>query len=226
MKARHWAWTAVLAVLCTAVAAADDADLAKEAAAAGAPAQEEQSPVDVARMATDQVFAVLRDPKLEGDENAQKRADMVRAIVDKHFDWRTMAQRALGRHWRGRTEEERKEFTGLFADLVERTYMSTIERNKDAEIRYEGENVKDNLAVVNTIAIAKSSKVIPISYRMRKVVIGEGDDARTDWRVYDVSIEGVSMVNSYRGQFNDLIVGGSYEKMIQKLREKVADDKE
>jgi phospholipid transport system substrate-binding protein len=222
MRAKHWACITVLAALCAAVAAADDEDTGKEAAAAGAAGQEEQSPVDIARTATDQVFAVLRDPELQGDENAQKRADMVRAIVDKHFDWQVMAQRALGRHWRDRTEEEHKEFTGLFADLVERTYMSTIERNKDAEIRYEGEAIKDNLATVNTIAIAKRSKVIPISYRMRKVVIGEGDQARTDWRVYDVSIEGVSMVNSYRGQFNDLIVGGSYEKMIEKLREKVA----
>jgi phospholipid transport system substrate-binding protein len=222
MRMRYWAWIAVLALLCGALAAADEGDAeagGTEAAASG----EEPSPIELARVATEQVFAILRDPELQGEENAEKRGDMVREVVDERFDWRAMAQRSLGRHWRDRTEEEREEFTTLFAELVERTYLSTIERNLDAEIRYEGEIIKGKFATVNTIAIAKRSKVVPISYRLRRIVEGEGDEARVDWRVYDVSIEGVSMVNSYRGQFNDLIVGGSYEKMVERLREKVAE---
>jgi phospholipid transport system substrate-binding protein len=226
MEARRWAWIAVPTLFFAALAAAqtDNGDGAGPAAAGAA--QEEQSPIETARVATDQVFAVLRDPELQGDEHKQERADKVREIVDRHFDWRAMAQRSLGRHWRNRTEEERTEFVALYAELVERTYMSTIDRNKDAEIRYEGEIIKDGIATVDTVAIAKRSKVVPISYRMRRITIGEGENARTVWRVYDVSIEGVSMVNSYRGQFNDLIVGGSYQKMIERLRETVEAGKE
>lgn len=224
MRLRHYAWLAVTALLFAAPAAARANETGGGDAGAEAPAEPERSPIELARQATDQVFEVLRDPELQGDEHAQERADRVRAIVDRHFDWRAMAQRSLGRHWRDRTEEERKEFIDLYAELVERTYMSTIERNRDAEIRYEGEDIRDGRATVKTVAIAKRSKVVPIAYRMREVTIGEGEDAKKVWRVYDVIIEGVSMVSSYRGQFNDLIVGGSYEKMIQRLREKVASD--
>jgi phospholipid transport system substrate-binding protein len=182
-------------------------------------------PLELAKVTTEQVFSILRDPELKGDENAAKRHKLVRKVVDKRFDWLEMAKRALGRHWKDRTAEEQAEFTKLFSDLIEDTYLSTIERNLDAKISYEGQQLEDKYAMVKTLAVTRRETEVPIAYRLRKVEIKpekEGEKPRTDWLVYDVRIEGVSMVNNYRAQFNDIIVGSSYKKLVERLKAKLA----
>ena len=184
------------------------------------------APVEFAQKATEGLFDILHDPKLQGDLHIQERYDAVRKDSNKNFDWEGMARRALGRHWRRRSESERKEFTEMFSDLIANTYLNTIERNLDTEIRYEGEQIEEDYATVKTIAVTNKGTEVPIVYWVRKADVPNPPPAtgtRPSWLVYDVQIEGVSMVRNYRSQFNEVIVGSSYAKLVDRLKTKVTE---
>jgi phospholipid transport system substrate-binding protein len=132
--------------------------------------------------------------------------------VDERFDWGEMAQRALARHWNQRTPEEKKEFTRLFGDLLEKTYLTKVEGYSGEKVQYEGESVDGNYAVVKIKIVTEKNVDIPIEYRLKKEA--------ADWFVYDISIEGVSLVNNYRSQFNTIISQSSYGNLVKKLKEK------
>jgi phospholipid transport system substrate-binding protein len=215
------------ALLCCVVSGAGLAAEPEKGTGAGPAASGKRpAPVDFAREATDKVFAILRDPQLQGDANIQKRYDAVRKEADKRFDWQEMARRSLGPHWRSRTEPEQQEFTGLFTALIVNTYLTTIERNLDAQIRYEGEQVEERYATVKTIAVTSKGTEVPVVYWLRTAEVPNEPPAtgtHPSWLVYDVQIEGVSMVRNYRSQFNEMIVGSSYAKLIERLKAKIED---
>jgi phospholipid transport system substrate-binding protein len=116
----------------------------------------------------------------------------------------------MAQHWRSLTEAQRKEFVGLFSDLLERAYMSKIELYRGEQIQYPAERIEGDFAIVSTRLITKKGTEVPIDYRMLK----RGDR----WRIYDVSIEGVSLVANYRTQFNNVIRTSSYDELLRKLR--------
>ncbi|MGZ3318855.1 MAG: MlaC/ttg2D family ABC transporter substrate-binding protein, partial [Isosphaeraceae bacterium] len=137
----------------------------------------------------------------------------IRRVVDEIFDFEDMAQRALGPHWRSLTADQRKEFVPLFADLLDRAYMSTIERYSGEPIQYTSERVEGDVAVVSTKILAKPDKEFPVVYRMLR----HGDR----WLVYDVNAEGVSLVANYRTQFNNVIRTSSYNELLKRIRSRV-----
>src|SRR5205823_832098 len=112
-----------------------------------------------------------------GESKAQERRLALRTITDGVFDWTEMARRSLGRHWTGRTPAEQQEFVGLFRDLLERAYLSKIERYSNEPIMYVGESIEGDQAVVRTKIITKQNQEVPIDYRMSR----QGDR----WLVYD-----------------------------------------
>jgi phospholipid transport system substrate-binding protein len=169
-------------------------------------------PTDQLRGATDRVLKVLQDPQLKQPAKAETRRQQIRAIADEIFDWQETGKRALARHWQGRSPSERAEFSTLFANLVERSYISKIERYSGERIVYAGETVEGDLATVRTKLITTSNTEIPIDYRMQKA----GDH----WRAYDVVIEGVSLVANYRTQFNRIIQQSGYGELMNKLKTK------
>jgi phospholipid transport system substrate-binding protein len=169
-------------------------------------------PTDQLRGATDRVLKVLQDPQLKQPAKAETRRQQIRAIADEIFDWQETGKRALARHWQGRSPSERAEFSTLFANLVERSYISKIERYSGERIVYAGETVEGDLATVRTKLITTSNTQIPIDYRMQKA----GDH----WRAYDVVIEGVSLVANYRTQFNRIIQQSGYGELMNKLKTK------
>jgi phospholipid transport system substrate-binding protein len=169
-------------------------------------------PTDQLRSATDRVLKVLRDPELKQPTKEQERRQQIRAIADEIFDWQETGKRALARHWQGRSPNERQEFSALFADLVERSYVAKIERYSGERIVYAGETVEGDQATVRTRLITKSNTEIPIDYRMQR----DGDR----WRAYDVLIEGVSLVSNYRTQFNRIIQQSGYGELVNKLKAK------
>ena len=169
-------------------------------------------PTDQLRGATDRVLKVLQDPELKQPAKAEARRRQIRAIADEIFDWQETGKRALARHWQGRSPNERQEFSALFADLVERSYISKIEQYSGERIVYGGETVEGDQATVRTKLITKSNTEIPIDYRMQK----EGDR----WRAYDVVIEGVSLVSNYRTQFNRIIQQSGYPELVNKMKAK------
>ena len=169
-------------------------------------------PTDQLRAATDRVLKVLQDPALKPPAGEDARRQQIRAIADEVFDWRETGKRALAQHWQARSPKEQQEFSVLFAELVERSYIGKIARYSGERIVYAGETVEGDQATVKTKLITKSNMEIPIDYRMRK----DGDR----WRAYDVVIEGVSLVSNYRGQFNKIIQQSGYGELVNKLKVK------
>ena len=167
-------------------------------------------PTDQLRGQIDQVLKVLDDPSLKKDEPARRAA--VRKIADEIFDFSETAKRSLARHWQSRSQAERDEFTKLFADLLERSYISKIELYGGEKIAYVSDVIEGDQAVVRTHIITKSGTQVPVDYRMLK----KGER----WLVYDVVIEGVSLVANYRTQFNKIIQTSSYNELVKKMKAK------
>jgi phospholipid transport system substrate-binding protein len=169
-------------------------------------------PTDQLRNATDRVLQVLQNPDLKQAARGEARRQQIRAVADEIFNWEETGKRALARHWQSRSPKERQEFSALFADLIERSYVGKIERYSGERVVYADEAVEGDHATVRTKLITKSNTEIPIDYRMQK----EGDR----WRAYDVVIEGVSLVSNYRAQFNKIIQQSGYGELVNKLRAK------
>jgi phospholipid transport system substrate-binding protein len=175
--------------------------------AAGAPALA-GSPTDQLREYSDQVIKVLDDPALR----SQDRRAAVRRIANDIFDVAETAKRALARHWQGRTPAEREEFTQLFADLLERTYIARIDQYGGERIRYLEERVDGDNAVVRAKVVTKKGSEVPIESRMLR----RGER----WFIYDVLIENVSLIANYRAQFDKIVRTTSYEELVRRLKSK------
>jgi phospholipid transport system substrate-binding protein len=161
----------------------------------------------------DRVLRVLEDPQLRQDGRIAERRAAIRTIAHEIFDFRELSQRSLARHWQSRSQAERDEFTRLFADLLERSYLGKIETYSGGEsIQYLGESVEGDQATVRTRIVTRAGTEIPVDYRMHRV----GDR----WLVYDVAIEGVSLVANYRAQFNRIIQTASFKGLLDKLKAK------
>jgi phospholipid transport system substrate-binding protein len=169
------------------------------------------APTDQLRAQIDRVLKTLEDPELKKENRAKDRRGAVRKIANDIFDFSETARRSLGRHWQGRTQAERDEFVQLFTDLLERSYISKIETYGGEKIAYLGDTPEGDQAKVQTKLITKNGE-IPIEYRMHKV----GDR----WLVYDVVIEGVSLVANYRTQFNKIIQTSSFQELMNKMKNK------
>jgi phospholipid transport system substrate-binding protein len=179
--------------------------LAARPAAAGVP-------TDQLRTRIDRVLKVLDDAELKKEGRVKDRRVAVRKIADEIFDFGETARRSLGRHWQARTPAEREEFVQLFSDLRERSYISRVELYGGEKIQYAGDTVEGDQARVQTRLLTKGGSDIPIEYRMHR----KGER----WLVYDVVIEGVSLVANYRTQFNKIIQTTSYRELVRKMKTK------
>jgi len=190
--------------------------------AAGAAPAAAGVPTDQLRGAVERVLKTLDDPALKGEGKVGDRRVAVRKIANEIFDFGEIAKRSMARHWQPLSEAQRNEFVGLFAELLERSYISKIETYGGEKIQYTAERVDGEYATVSTKIITKNGTEVPVDYRMIK---RPGDR----WLVYDVSIEGVSLVSNYRTQFNKIIQTSSYNELVSKLRNKqdelLAEDK-
>ena len=162
--------------------------------------------------AIDRVVSTLDSPALKGDGKAADRRSAVRKIANEIFDFAEISRRSLGRYWQPLTEPQRSEFVGLFADLLERSYISKIELYGGEKIIYSGERVDGDLAVVGTKIVTKNGTEVPIDYRLCR----RGDS----WKVYDVNIEGISLVSNYRTQFNKIIQTSGYNTLVDRMKTK------
>jgi len=173
-------------------------------------------PKEQIKQTTDRILSILADPSLKGPAKAEERRKQIRQAVDERFDWEEMAQRSLATHWPKRTPEEKKEFVTLFQNLLARTYMDKVEGYSGEKIIYTGETIDQDRAVARVKILTSKNKEIPIEYRLLK--------KGPQWLVYDISIEGVSLVNNYRTQFNSIILKKGYEELVKRLKEKRGTD--
>jgi phospholipid transport system substrate-binding protein len=162
------------------------------------------------------ILDVLRDKDLHLSANKAKRRKIIRSLITDRFDFEEMAKRSLARHWKKRTPEEKKEFIVVFSKLLEASYIRRIEAYTNEKITYDKEKLKGGgkYGIVNTTIITENVN-IPINYK----VLRKGNE----WRVYDVVIEGVSFISTYRNQYNRIIKKESYAKLIQKMKDKLED---
>jgi phospholipid transport system substrate-binding protein len=169
------------------------------------------APLDQLRAQIDRVLRILEDPAMKKETHGRRRA-AVRKVADDIFDFQETARRSLARHWHPRTPAEQAEFVKLFADLLERSYISRIELYGGEKIIYVSDSLDGDAAVVRTKIITKTGTEVPVEYRMLR----RGDR----WVVYDVIIEGVSLVANYRSQFNKIIQTSSYPELVRKMKAK------
>src|SRR3972149_3755963 len=123
-------------------------------------------PTEQLKASSDQMLQILDDPAFKPEARLAERRKAIRRIADEIFDWEEMAQRALGQHWRPLTADQRREFIPLFADLLDRAYMSTIERYNGEPIRYTGERVEAACAGLSSKTGPKQDTQTPGAYRM------------------------------------------------------------
>jgi phospholipid transport system substrate-binding protein len=160
----------------------------------------------------DKALLVLKDPGLKPTTKTQERRDQLKQILFTRFDFTEMAKRALGAQWRRRTATEQEEFTRLFTDVLERAYAETIESYTDERIVYVGERLDGDFADVNSKILTSKGDEFSINYKAHLV--------RGEWKVYDVVVENISMVNNFRSQFNRVISNSSYEELVRRLKDK------
>ena len=168
-------------------------------------------PTEVVQAAVEQVVRVVQDADLAVPAGAEQRRLEIRRIAENFFDFPEMARRSLARHWTDRTSQQREEFVSLFTSILERSYFGKLENYSAERIVYTGETVDGEFATVRSKIVARKGEV-PVEYRLHLV------GAR--WAVYDVLIEGVSFVSTYRSQFNRIIQTSSYDGLVEKMRAK------
>ena len=174
---------------------------------------EQGSATEAMKETLDQVLKVLGDESLKAPERAQERLETLEKIIEKRFDYREMGKRALGRHWQKLSGTEQEEFVRLVQRFLSKTYAGNVDGYSGEQVRYLKERRKGDFAEVQTTVLSKKLE-ISLYYRLLK--------SSQTWRVYDVVIDGVSLVKNFRSQFGRIIEAESVHGLLEKLRSKTA----
>ena len=177
-----------------------------------APLVQAGEPSEVVRKGIYGVLDILEQPDLKAPEKKAERRNRMRKIIHQYFDFEEMSKRSLARNWRKRSPKEKAEFIELFSYFMERNYAGTLESYTNEKIVLGKETSDAEFAKVNTVIITTDKKEVDIVYRLHKV--------GGEWRVYDVLVEGVSLVKNYRDQFRSIIRRSSYANLVKILRAK------
>jgi phospholipid transport system substrate-binding protein len=171
------------------------------------------SPLESLKIPVESVLSLLKDPKYQDPEQRQQQRDKIFAITRKLFDYTEMSKRALARNWKAFSQQEQLQFVDVFADHLSNTYMDKIQGEYKGEtIVFLGqETIADGKATVKT-KVQRQPSDISVDYSMLLV-----DD---QWRVYDVNIEGVSLIKNYRTQFDQILVKETPLQLIDRLKKK------
>lgn len=169
-------------------------------------------PIDSMKMTVERIIQVVTDQTLQGEKNLIKRREAITKLVDQRFNFQLMSRLALGDNWDARSEAERAQFVALFSNLLKKTYIKRIESYSEEKVFFTKQDIKDNLAIVFSQFVKENSEV-SIIYKLKK----DGED----WLVFDVVIEGASVIKQYRRQFSNIILEEHFEGLIQRLEEKI-----
>lgn len=169
--------------------------------------------LDTVRGDVDTVIKVLKNPAYKGEAGKKAKHDQIRKISLKMFDFAELSKRTLGLNWNKFSTAQRQEFIDLYKVILEDVYIDKITSYTDEKIQYTKEvQLSENSVEVQSVIVAKNAE-IPVFYRMFNK---EGQ-----WRVYDVVIEGVSLVSNYRSQFREILASNSPEYLLDTMRKKV-----
>ena len=168
------------------------------------------NPTEQVKKTVDEVVRIVADKEMK--KNEVKRRQALRKAISSMFDYGEMAKRSLGKHWNVRSAAEKKQFTELFATLLENSYAGKIESYNNEKIIYIKDIVDADHAEIKSKVVTANRDEFTLDYRLSR----QGDK----WMVYDVVIEGVSLVSNYRSQFNKIITANGYDKLVKKLQSK------
>ena len=163
---------------------------------------------DSVRMSVESIIGILKDTGLDKSAKREK----IRVVIAERFDFRAMSQRTLATNWRKASKEDQQQFVELFAKLIQNTYIGRVEAYTNEEVKYPGEKITKDRAVVDTL-IVTSSKEIPVTY---KLYLKDGR-----WLVYDVYIEGVSLISNYRNSYQEIVKRDGFAGLLSQMEEKV-----
>ena len=168
-----------------------------------------QSPMEVVKLKIDRIINTLTDKNLTVEEKQK----IIREIIDQTIYWNEVSKRVLGIYWRTLKPEQKEEFSHLFREFIKKIYARKFLRYSGEKIRYKKQEINDGLATVYMDLITTKKQIIPISC---KLFLKDGN-----WLVYDIFIEGISMVNNYRVQINRIIARRGFDYLIKILKRKV-----
>jgi len=160
----------------------------------------------------DDILQVLKEPAQKGTQAYQEERSKLEQIINDIFDFQELSARAVGLHWKRFSDEQKQEFAKAFADLLGQKYLDRIQSYKNERIVFGEMRTSARGNVEIQTRVVQDDKEIPIAYRMTETAQG--------WRVYDVIVEGVSLVKNYRTQFMEIMVNGSPEDLIQAVKKK------
>lgn len=168
-------------------------------------------PQDRLKNGIDKVIAVLSDKALSAPAKKAERQNRLRAVADGFFDWKELSRRAAAEHWAKFSPKQQDDFVAAFSELLQKTYIRKLEKYNNEKVNYLKEQVEGNQAFINTEVVMKDKK-IPINYMMIK---------RDQWLVYDVSVEGVSLVKNYRTQFAKVLTRETPDALLGRIKDKI-----
>ena len=169
-------------------------------------------PLDTIKANANGVLDVLRDPKLKGEAGKKVKEQRVEAAADKLFDYVELSKRTLGLNWNKFSPEQRKEFVELFRTILKDAYVDKITGYTNEQVNFTKEvPLSETTVEVQSTVVAKGVET-PIFYRVIK--------KESEWKVYDVVIEGVSLISNYRTQFREILGNNPPEKLLESLRKK------
>jgi len=169
------------------------------------------TPAQQIKETVDRIVEILQDPTGKDGSKKAERREMLRQALLPRFDFSEMARRSLGSHWKNQNGRQ-EEFIAAFTDFVGNAYIIKIESFKGERIIYGRERVDKELAEVETKIVPSKGEPFSINYKFHLV--------RGEWKIYDVVIENISLVNNYRSQFNRILASASFDELLKKLKER------
>lgn len=176
-----------------------------------ASARERDSATQAVRTTVDEVMQILSDEQLKQPERVQERREFVQRIINQRVDYEEMGKRTLGLHWRTLSESDKKEFVSLFRTFLSNSYEDRFDEYSGEQVRYLAEHRQGDFAEVRT-KLASHKVIVPLDFRL---VWKSGQ-----WWVYDLVVDGISLVRNYRAQFTRIIQSSSYQGLLEKLKTK------
>ena len=168
-------------------------------------------PTEAIRGTIDEVLRILGEKQLKEPSKANERRQLLETVVGERFDYQEMSRRSLGAPWNNLSDKEKDEFVSLFQTLLVNTYADKVESYSGEGVQYVNERREKEYAEVRTKVLTGKTE-IPLDYRL----LNKG----SVWRVYDVVVDGVSLVSNYRGQFSKILRTSSYADLVDQLRKK------
>jgi phospholipid transport system substrate-binding protein len=170
------------------------------------------SPTEQVRATVDQVLTIVRSPNPKSKAQIEAQRAQLLEVIHPRFDFTEMAKRSLGPNWARRTSEEQREFVKIFTALMGRAYANNIESYTSQNVLYTRESEDQNYAQVDTKIVSDNQPPVTINYKLHSV--------DKEWKIYDLVIEDISVVNNYRSQFDRVIARSSFEELMRAMKEK------